>query len=173
MLLHNRALEHSQGLHSTFVMMMIHNILTGTDFCIKQETRSNMTIYKFVERVEQKLAHFSLNKHPPNTVFIIFTSWYSRFPNLEYHVIWQVVIKRSAPSGLLCICVISHDSTDLMHLIYNAAESLTIHTWLESSWRVFCSSLQIMWLHNQKDQTIYLSNCTPPPHHTPKHIMSI
>jgi hypothetical protein len=85
MFLHNRALEHSQGLHSTFVMM-IHDILIGTDFCIKQEIRSNMNIYKFVECVEQKLAHFSLNIHLPNYVFIIFTSWYSRFHNLEYHV---------------------------------------------------------------------------------------
>ena len=106
-------------LNSNFVMM-IQDILTGKDFCIKQEIRSNTNIYKSVELVEQKLTHFSLNKHLPKSVFIIFTSQYSRFHNLEYHVIRQVVIKRSAPSGLLRSCVISHESTDL---IYNAAEA--------------------------------------------------
>ena len=30
----------------------IQDILTGTDFCIKQETISNKNIYKYVELVE-------------------------------------------------------------------------------------------------------------------------
>jgi len=58
---------------NNILVMMIQDILTGIDFCIKQEIRSNMNIYKSVELVKQQLAHFSLNKHLPKSVFTIFT----------------------------------------------------------------------------------------------------
>lgn len=135
--------------------MTIQDILTGTDFCIKQEIRSNMNTYKTVELVEQQLAHFSLKKHLPKSVFTIFTLWYSRFHNLEYHVTWLVVIKRSAPSGLLRSCVMSQGSTDL---IYNAVETWYGTHGYKVHEEYFCSSLQIMWFHNQTDPTTYFSH---------------
>ena len=140
---------------NNILVMMIQDILTGIDFCIKQEIRSNMNIYKSVELVKQQLAHFSLNKHLPKSVFTIFTLWYSRFHNLEYHVTWQVVTKRSAPSGLLRSCVVSQGSTDL---IYYAAEAWYRTHGYEVHEEYFCSSLQIMWFHNQKDPTTNLSH---------------
>jgi hypothetical protein len=74
-----------QRIRTLILVMMIQDILTGADFCIKQEIRSDMNIYKSMELFEQKLAHFSLNKHLSMSVFSIFTSWYSRFHTLEYH----------------------------------------------------------------------------------------